>query len=177
MTTITISGTPGSGKSTVAEILHDQLGIPYVYSGMLFRNLAEQYNMSLAEFGRYCEQHEHVDRELDEKQGEILRKGNVILEGRLSGWLAHQQKIDAVKIMIIADEKTRAERIVCREGGSVDERMTEMQQREESEAKRYLSFYKIDITDTSIYDLVVDSSDKTPEEIVEIIVRSIKKKE
>ena len=177
MITITISGTPGSGKSTVAEILYEQLDISYVYSGMLFRNLAEQYNMSLAEFGKYCEQHEHVDREIDEKQVEILRKGNVLLEGRLSGWLAHQQKIDAIKIMIIADEKIRAERIVCREGGSVEVRLVEMKQREESERKRYLTYYNIDITDTSIYDILIDSSDKTPEEIVEIIVSTIKKKD
>ena len=95
MKTITISGTPGSGKSTVASLLKDRLGLPYIYSGMLFRSLAEEHNMSLAEFGSYCEQHPDIDKEIDEKQVEILKTGNVILEGRLAGWLAYKNKINA----------------------------------------------------------------------------------
>jgi len=166
MTTITISGTPGSGKSTIAEILQKKLNIPYVYSGMLFRKLAEKHNMSLSEFSKYCEQNEQIDRELDNKQVEILKSGNVILEGRLSGWLAYQNNINAIKIMINADENIRASRIINREGGSIDQRKQEMKHREKSEQKRYLSSYNIDLLDTSIYDLIIDSSEKTPDEIV-----------
>ena len=40
MVTITISGTPGSGKSTVAKLLEGKLGVKYIYSGMIFRELA-----------------------------------------------------------------------------------------------------------------------------------------
>ena len=56
MVTITISGTPGSGKSTVAKILEKKLGIKYIYSGLIFRQLAEEHNMELEKFGKYCEQ-------------------------------------------------------------------------------------------------------------------------
>ena len=55
MVAITISGTPGSGKTTIAQLLHEKLGIKYVNSGMLFRETAEKYKLSLAEFGKYCE--------------------------------------------------------------------------------------------------------------------------
>ena len=175
MTTITISGTPGSGKSTIAKILQKKLNMPYVYSGMLFRNLAETHNMSLSEFSKYCEQNEQIDRELDDKQVEILKSGNVILEGRLSGWLAYKNKINAIKIMINADENIRASRIVNREGGSIEQRKQEMKHREKSEQKRYLSSYKIDLLDTSIYDLVIDSSEKTPDEIVIMILAFLNK--
>lgn len=174
MTTITISGTPGSGKSTVAKLLEEKLGIKYVYSGMIFRNLADKHKMSLEEFGKYCEGNDKADRELDDRQLEILKKGNVILEGRLAGWLAHINKIDAFKVVIITDIDTRAERIVKREGGNVKVRKKEIIKREKSEITRYKTYYNIDLKDTSIYDLVADSGDKTAEDITNMIIKEIK---
>ena len=47
MVTITISGTPGSGKTTVAMLLEKKLELKYVYSGMIFREQADKHNMSL----------------------------------------------------------------------------------------------------------------------------------
>lgn len=174
MSIITISGTPGSGKSTVSEFLVEKLDMKYVYSGMIFRQLAKEYNMSLEEFGKYCEENSKVDRELDDRQIEILKQGNVILEGRLAGWLAYLNKIDALKVMIDADIDIRAKRIVNRENGDVKTRKREIIKRERSEAKRYKSYYKIDLYDKSIYDLVIDSGDKNPKEICKIILERFK---
>ena len=173
MVSITISGIPGSGKSTVAELLKDKLGLMYVYSGMIFREMAKKYNMSLEEFGKYCEKNSKIDKELDDRQLEILREGDVILEGRLSGWLAHRNKIPAFKVSLVADLDTRAQRIVKREEGSVEQRKKEILERERSEFLRYKKYYKIDIKDSSIYDLVIDTGDKTPEEIVDIIIEKL----
>jgi predicted cytidylate kinase len=170
MVTITVSGNPGSGKSTVAKILEKKIGIKYVYSGMIFREMAKKYNMSLEDFGKYCEENSIIDKELDDKQIEILRKGNVILEGRLAGWLAHLYNIPAFKVAVIADLETRAQRIIKREKGSVEKRKKEILERERSEVLRYKNYYDINLKDTSIYDLVIDSGDKTPEEIVDIII-------
>ncbi len=175
MVTITISGTPGSGKSTVAQILEKKLGLKYFYSGEIFRKLASKHNMSLEEFGRYCESNREVDRELDISQLKILKNGGVILEGRLAGWLAYKNNIKAVKIMIDADIQTRAERIVKREGGNVKKRELEMLKREKSEALRYKQYYDMDLKDSSIYDIVVDSADKTAEEIADLILKRLDK--
>ena len=177
MSIITISGTPGSGKSTIAELLEENLSLPYVYSGMIFRELAKKYKMSLADFGQYCEQHDTIDRELDDKQVQILKKGNVLLEGRLSGWLAVLNEIPAYKIWIDADPKIRAERIVNREGGSVNDQLSKLINRENSERNRYEKYYHIDITDTSIYDLIIDSSQMTPDNILSIILHHLKQED
>jgi predicted cytidylate kinase len=175
MITITISGNPGSGKSTVAELLEKKLGIKYVYSGMIFRELAEKYDMTLEEFGKYCEDNSDIDKELDDRQLEILKKGNVILEGRLAGWLAHSNNISAFKVAIIADIDIRANRILNREKGSVEKRKKEILERERSENNRYKKYYNFDLKDTSIYDIVIDSGNKSPQEIVDIIIQKFDK--
>ena len=175
MVTITVSGSPGSGKSTIAHLLHEKLGIKYVNSGMLFREAAKNYKLSLAEFGKYCEKNSKVDKELDERQIEILKKGNVILEGRLAGWLAFKNDISSFKIMIDADVNTRIERVVNREKGNFDKRKKEIIEREKSEKTRYKNYYGIDLGDISIYDLVIDSSNKKPEEIIDIILEKLGK--
>ena len=175
MVTITVSGTPGSGKSTIAHLLHEKLGIKYVNSGMLFREAAKKHKLSLAEFGKHCEKNSKVDKELDERQVEILKKGNVILEGRLAGWLAFKNDISSFKIMIDADVNTRVERVVNREKGNFDKRKKEIIEREKSEKTRYKNYYRIDLSNTSIYDLVIDSSDKKPEEIIDIILETLSK--
>jgi len=173
MVTITISGTPGSGKTTVAKLLEKKLGLKYVYLGMIFRELADKHNMTLEEFGKYCEEHSQIDKELDNRQLEILKKGDVILEGRLAGWLAYKNNITAFKVLIDADLETRVKRIINREEGSVEKRKKEIQKREKSEAKRYKEYYGVNLKDKSIYDVFIDSSNKTPEEIVELIIKKL----
>jgi CMP/dCMP kinase len=173
MATITISGLPGTGKTTVARLLEKRLGLRYVYSGEIFRDMAKKQKMSLEEFGDYCETHRQIDEELDRYQLDILRKGNVIVEGRISGWLAYQNHIPALKVLLEADIAVRSGRIVKREQGDVEKRKKEILKREKSEATRYKKYYDIDISDTSIYDVVIDVSMKTPEEIMEIIVEHL----
>ena len=174
MITITISGTPGSGKSTVRGLLSEKIGLKYAYSGDIFRKTANKHNMSLEEFGSYCETHKEVDKELDDYQLEILRNGNVIVEGRIAGWIAYRNNISALRVILDADIETRARRIVNRESGDVEKRKQEMLNREKSEALRYNNYYNIDLKDTSIYDLVIDSTDKTPDEIADLITQKIK---
>jgi predicted cytidylate kinase len=173
MTTITISGLPGTGKTTVAKLLEKRLGLRYVYSGEIFREMAKKYKMSLEAFGKYCETHQEIDEKLDQYQLDILRKGNVIVEGRISGWLAYQNHIPAMKVLLVANINVRAGRIVKREQGDVEKRKKEILNREKSEATRYKKYYGIDVRDTSIYDVIVDASEKTPEEIMKIIIEHL----
>jgi predicted cytidylate kinase len=173
MVTITISGTPGSGKSTVANLLQNKLGIEYIYSGMIFRETAEEYNMNLEDFGKYCEEDSEDDKKLDQKQVNLLKKGNIILEGRLAGWLAFKNDISALKVFIDADLDTRVERIIKREDGDSKQRKKEIIDRERSETLRYKKYYNIDLKDKTVYDLVIDSSEKKPEEIVDLILKKL----
>mgnify|MGYP006293192639 CR=1 FL=1 len=176
MTKITISGTPGSGKSTVAKILVEKLNLEYIYSGKIFRELAEKHNMSLEEFGSFCEKNEEIDKELDKKQIDILKtKEDIILEGRLAGWLSYKNDISAFKVFLDADINIRTKRIIKREDGDFKKRKNEIIKREKSEKTRYKKYYDINLDDTSVYDIIIDTEDKNAQEISNIIISKLKK--
>ena len=172
---ITISGLPGSGTTTVAELLQKKLGWKHVNMGKIFRELAEEHRMKLQEFEEYCEENPQIDREIDKKQEKILMEGNVILESRLAGWIAHIKKIPALKVWIDCEEEERGKRRINREGGDFFEKKREMKEREESEKRRYKKFYGIDLDDKSIYDVIIDSTNLKPEEIVKKILDELQK--
>lgn len=166
---ITISGPPGSGKSTLSRILSARLGMELISIGDIFRKQAEQRCMSLGEFGLLAKSDEGIDSTLDEEQKRIAEeKDNIVLEGRLSGFL-----VDAdLKVWLKAPAEVRAERIAKRENKSVSAATSEILEREQCERERYLNYYNIDIKDLSIYDMVIDSSKWSPEEIGEIVVKA-----
>jgi predicted cytidylate kinase len=156
---ITISGPPGSGKSTVCKMLSDRLGIECVISGMVFREMAKEQGLDLEEFGKLAELQPRFDRLLDERMVRTAKeKKNVILEGRLTAHMLSRNGIRATKIFLHADIDIRAKRIAGRE------------EREECEASRYRNFYGIDLSDKSVYDLVIDTTNLSPEQVVDIII-------
>ncbi|MGB8217160.1 MAG: AAA family ATPase [Candidatus Methanoperedens sp.] len=167
---ITISGPPGSGKSTLSKILSARLGMELVSMGDIFRKCAEDRCMCLEEFGLLAKCNREIDREIDEMQKKIAReRDNIIIEGRLSGFL-----VDAnLKVWLKAPPGIRAERIARRECKSVEKAMAETTEREQCERERYLNYYDIDIKDLSVYDLVIDSSKWSPEEIGEIAIKAV----
>ncbi len=167
---ITISGPPGSGKSTLSRILSVKLGMELISMGDVFRKCAEDRCMCLAEYGILAKSNGDIDREIDEMQKRIAKeKDNIILEGRLSGFL-----VDAnLKVWLKAPLEVRAERIAKRENKPVSVAMAETSERECCERERYLNYYNIDIKDLSVYDLVIDSGKWGAEEISEIVMKAV----
>lgn len=167
---LTISGPPGSGKSTLSKILSVKLGLELISMGDVFRKCAEDRCMCLAEFGILARNNGDIDREIDAMQKRIaIERDDILLEGRLSGFL-----VDAdLKVWLKAPIEIRAERIAKRESKPVPATMSETSEREVCERERYINYYNIDINDLSVYDLVIDSSRWKPEEISEIVIKAV----
>ena len=165
--TVTVGGLPGTGTTTLCKLLQDQLGIPYTYAGALFREEAKARGLSLAEFGALSQKDPSIDERLDDRQLHMLRKGGLILEGRLSGWLANRYKLPAIKVWVHCDESERLRRIVDRDGGTLKEQADLTWAREQSEADRYRRYYGVDLKDTAFYDLVLDSTHKLPQQLAD----------
>ena len=92
---ISLSGAPGSGKSTVAQMLADKLSWPRYYMGGLRREAAKKRGLSLAEYNKLGETDIKTDKEVDEYQRELGEKeDNFVIEGRTSWYfIPHSLKI------------------------------------------------------------------------------------
>ncbi len=150
---ITISGAQGTGTTTLARKLAAELGIRWINSGELFRKVASEKNISVKELNRLAERGPETDYMIDDAQRALAKEGPGIFEGRLSGHLLNAD----IKILLKADQKVRAERVSQRESKLFEDALSETRTREESEARRYRKYYNIDISDLSVYDLVVDT--------------------
>ena len=167
---ITISGLPGSGKTTVARLVARDLDLEHVYAGDIFRREAEACGLSLAAYLRRAESDSTIDRRLDELMAVRAAQGRAVLEGRLAAVMAAQAGVDALKVFLEAGEEERARRITGREGGATRERLREIQEREASDRRRYRDIYGVDYHDRSRYDLVIATDDRGPEELALTIV-------
>ncbi len=168
MVRVTVGGLPGTGTSTLCRLLQDRLDVPYTYAGQLFRDEAARRDMELAAFGALCQEDPSVDQALDDQQVALLRESDaLILEGRLSGWLAHRNDVPALKVWITCEDTERMRRITDRDGGDVEAQKAKTLEREASEADRYQRYYGIDLSDLSPYDLVLDSTAASPEELAD----------
>ena len=167
---ITISGLPGSGKTTVARLVAEELGLEHVYAGDIFRRQAAARGLSLEEYARRAETDHSIDRALDEQMRARAAAGQAVLEGRLAAFMADAAERSALKVFLDAPESVRAERIVAREGGVAEARLQETQAREASDAHRYRQIYGFDYHDRRRYDLVISTEGRSPEELAHEIV-------
>ena len=153
---ITVSGLPGSGTTSLSRYLAERHGFTMISAGEVFRQLAKEHNMELAEFGELAKKDASFDKMIDARQKEIAReRDNIIIEGRLSGWMVDEADL---RIWLYAPISCRISRIVFRDQVSDPNTAENLTlERERCEADRYRSYYSIDIGDLSIYHLILNS--------------------
>jgi len=169
---ITVSGLPGSGTTSLSRYLAERHGYTMISAGEVFRQLAREHNMELAEFGRLAQENSEFDKMIDLRQKEIAeQRDDIIVEGRLSGWMVPGANL---KIWLFAPIGCRIKRIVFRDQ-IADEKTAERItiEREECEAGRYHSYYNIDINDLSIYHIILNSEHWSVEGLGSIIDSAI----
>ncbi|KAB7512511.1 AAA family ATPase [Halosegnis rubeus] len=169
---ITISGPAGSGKSTAATALADELGYDHVSGGDIFRELAAQKGLTPLELNKLAEEDDAIDRDLDRRLRDLAaERDDLVLESRLAGWMAGEHA--DFRIWLDAPLNVRARRVADREDKDTELARTETEARADSEAKRYADYYGIDIDDLSIYDLVLNTARLGENGMIEPIVAVI----
>ncbi|PSP15508.1 cytidylate kinase [Halobacteriales archaeon QH_10_67_13] len=169
---ITVSGPAGSGKSTLAAALADRLDYEHVSGGDIFRTIAAERDLTPVELNRTAEVDDQIDRDLDRRLRNLAReREDLVLESRLAGWMAGEYA--DLRLWLDAPFDVRVERIANREAKSLEQARSETESRADSERRRYREYYDIDVTDLTIYDLIVDTARWGPEKTTAFVLRAI----
>lgn len=173
---ISITGDLASGKSTVTKMLADEFGFIVYKNGEYFRKLALEHNMSVTEFNQYVENHPEIDRQIELSATEFAKThDNFIIDARL-GWYSVPESF---KVYLKVDIDESARRAFGDEGrkatesfNSIEEYKKDLKLRYKLEKDRYMNLYGVDKSDMSNYDLIVDTTSITPNEVKEKIVNA-----
>lgn len=183
MQAIIICGLPAAGKTTVAKIIADRLGFKAVGGGDILMELAIDQGYDARglswwdskegiEFMKQREKNTEFDKEADKKLIEKIESGNVVVTSYTAPWIARK----GYKVWLAASLENRAKRMSARDGSPVRECMRIAQIRDAENSKQYKAMYNIDFgNDLSPFNLVIDTNNKEPEQIADIIIDRINK--
>lgn len=171
---IALSGDLASGKGTVSKILMQELNFGIYRNGEYARKLAKEMGISITSFNTYVAKHPEIDVQIEKSAAEYAKDhDNFIIDARL-GWYAVPESF---KVYLKVDIDVAAERAFLDPNrketeafNTIEEQKQDIIKRFNLENERYWNLYKIRKEDMSNYDLVVDTTELTPEEVADIIM-------
>lgn len=183
---ISLSGAAGSGKTTVALVVAKKLKLKSYYMGEIRRNYAKEKGITIEELNKQAEKDPTSDYLVDEYLKKLGQKeDNFIIQSRTAFHFLPK----SIKIFLDVDIDEAAKRIFKdmkdkkaseKRNEKIPKDIKEMKkniiEREKSDRKRYIKYYSIDTKDLNNYDLVIDTTKKTPSEVVDEIVSFAKNK-
>lgn len=159
-------------------MLAKKLGYRYFSIGAMRRAMAKERGLTLQELNVLGESKAFTDKEVDQWQAKLGRtKDNLIVEGRTSFYFIPQ----SVKLFLDVDLNEAAHRIfhdrshvrrfeASKHYRSAKELVHGLRHRIASDERRYQKYYRLNIFKKSHYDLVVDTTNMSPKEVLAIIL-------
>ena len=181
---ITITGYPGSGKSTLGKGIAKALGLKHYSAGDLLREIAKEKGLGLMQIQHEMEKDRSIDDELDKRTTELGKKeDNFVIDGRVAWHFVP----NSIKIFVKIDLEKAAERVFrdSQQGknerqeetgnASIEETAKNMKQRMEMNKERYKKLYKVDYLDEKNYNIVVDTTENSIDTTRERVLEQIKR--
>lgn len=175
---ITVSGTPGAGKSSVADILAKDLGMKRYSVGDLRGKMAQEKGMTIDEFNKLGETEEFTDKDADAYQERLGKEEDgFVIDSRLGfHFIPH-----SFKIFLKCDEEIGAQRIFNDQDNRSDEKtyatvnetLLAIKERMDSDRRRYQRYYRINPFMDGLYNLIIDTTDMAVSEVVDRILPEI----
>lgn len=176
---ITISGFPGSGKTTLGEMLSKEFQIQFFSVGDLRGEYAKKIGMTIEELNELGKKDQSTDKDADRYQTEwASNKSDFALDGRLSYYFIP----DSVKIFLSVSPEVGAKRIFQdprkdeKKYETVQEVLIANKKRCQSDLERYALIYGIkNCYDEKNFNIVIDTTNKTPKEVLNLVKEKIDK--
>ena len=130
--------------------------------------------MSVEKLNDYAKSNRVIDQEIDRLIRRLGRGNEIVLDARLGFYWIH----DSFKVYLTADQEIAAARIYAdivdgqRKGekaGSILEAANSVLEQSESTRARYFRDYGIDISNTNAFDVIIETDNMTPDEVVALI--------
>ncbi len=175
---ITITGDHASGQGTLSNNLKEKLGYEIYRNGQYVRKLASEKGMSISDFQIYLNEHPDLDRQIENSAKEYASKTNNLIVDAKLGWYAIPEsfkvylKVDidvAVKRAYEDNERKDSEAY-----SSLEEAHKKIIYRHQEETKRWIEEYGVNRDDMTNYDLVLDTTKLSPNEVCDIVLEKYK---
>jgi len=178
---ITIAGKPGSGKSTASKGVAKRLEFTHFSSGDFFRAIGKERGIDVFQTNLIAEQEQEIDHLVDRKLRDLgVAQEKMVIDSRMAWhWMPYSFRVyldldlevAAARILeTIDDARMSAEEIPETPAAYA----ARLQERLDSEIRRYHNLYNANPYDTTNYDLVIDTALHGPEEVQFIIVERFK---
>jgi CMP/dCMP kinase len=170
---IVFNGDLGSGKSTVSVEIARRLNMRRVSVGDLYRQMAEERQMTALQLNLHAELDQAVDGYVDQLQRDIAASGECLV---MDSRLAWHFFTDALKVHMITEPTEAARRVLARPSGpaesytSIEEARAKLRERSESERGRFIVRYGVDKARLRNYDLICDTTRATPEQVIQHVI-------
>lgn len=170
---ITIWWRNGAGKGTVTKRLSEKLQYEIISIWNIKRKLASEMWITILEFDTIWRENPEKAKEYDLKYEEYQKSldpnDSLILDSRLS----FMCQPDAFNIFLDVEDAEGAKRVFEHqreedESSSLEAVFETNKKRHQWQYQAYMKLYAIDLFDTNHYDLVVDTTNKSPDEVFEI---------
>lgn len=169
---ITIAGDVGSGKSTVGKRVAEGLGLPYLSTGVLQREIARSRGLTTLELNQQSMSDRAVDDTIDNRLRAMDQSGECgVVDARL-GWHFMPRSF---KVFLSVDPCEGARRTFAakrpeeRSSGE-SAALRDNIARRRLENARFRSLYSIECARLDNYDLVIDTTQATPDVIANAIL-------
>ena len=172
---IIISGGAGTGKSFLAKRLAKKLNCKYLSAGKIAREMAKKLGMDIYQFQKFCDENSKIDLELDKNFVEAIKneKDCVVADYRLGAKFFPE----AFKIFLKTDIDEVVKRVRIRDNdlkNLCDDKIKQKIEFRNNEAReRFIKLYNFDFTDENHYDLIIDNTNLTPNETLDIVLKSL----
>ncbi len=164
---VTISGPPGSGKTTAGRLAALTAGVPFRSAGELFRAEAASRGVDLDQLSRMAESDPSIDQSLDQRLLDEARPREIV-EGRITGALLRRRSVPVFYVVVDAEDSVRFQRVSERDHLPLEEARRRTSAREKSEQERFWRYYQVELRSETA-DLKVDSTRLPPSEVARLI--------